>query len=212
MSYDEEKTKKIRVTYKCNQGVTYKCDQGNVTIGELLPDEMDDIEAFTLGSCWIRVSEDGRIERVERFATLPPISEDPNIPPKWIPYTDWTKEAPFLCNSVPELPEEPKTEYIFPSLIIHSLCGYNNVPYDWEARKLQKYGFECLRSRRGRDGRFWELWYLPGLYHAKDELKSEIDLKSSGKDQVTVAVDFLCRHVSFGSLDVCYQRAAMHIE
>ncbi len=189
-----------------------RCEQGDVTVGGLTPDEIDSMEAFTLGCCWIRVSEDGRLERRDRFAKLPDPVDDPCQPPQWIPSVDWTKESSFLCNPTPPLPEEPNPKYSSPAFMVKYLCGYNNTPYDYEARKLQSYGFECLRSRRGRDGRFWEIWYLPGYWSAKGELKNVMALKPNNSEQVSVAVDFLCRHVSFGTLDVCYQRAAMVVD
>jgi hypothetical protein len=216
----DKKPQKIRIG-----GRSYGHHDNDATITNLLKDEVDTIEAFTLGACWIRVSDEGRIERVERFKELPPPSEDPDYPPKWVSLTDWAKEAPFLCNPVPSLPEEPKTQYDFPAIIIHSLCGYNNTPYAYEARKLQDYGFECCRSRKGPDGKFWELWYLPGTFHAQGELKEAIEAESKknvGCDlkqhvakenrAITAAVKFLCHHVSFGALDICYQRAAMVID
>jgi len=205
---EEQKLKKVRMTGSHHR----RCEQGEVTIGELTPEEMDTMEAFTLGSCWVRVSEDGRLERRDRFAELPGPVEDPYQPPKWVSLVDWTKEAPFLANPVPPLAEEPSPKYNDPSFIVKHLCGYNNTPYEHEARKLQSYGFECLRSRRGPDGRFWEIWYLAGHHFAKGQLKSEMDLKSDEAEQITTAVNFLCRHVSFGVLDVCYQRAAMVID
>jgi hypothetical protein len=205
---EEQKLKKIRVSGTSHR----RRDQGEVTIGELTSEEMESMEAFTLGACWIRVSEDGRLERRERFAELPGPIEDPCQPPKWIPLVDWTKEAPFLVNPTPPLAEEPNPKYNSPAFIVKYLCGYNNTPYEHEARKLQSYGFECLRSRRGRDGRFWEIWYLAGYYFAKGELKSEMALKSDDAEQISAAINFLCRRVSFGTLDVCYQRAAMVID
>jgi hypothetical protein len=207
-----DKLEKIRVTSR-QYG-----NRPSIELSNLTEKEADDIEAMTLGSCWLRVSEEGRIERLERFIQPPPPSEDPKYPPKWIPLEDWSKHAPFLCSPVPPLPEEPRNEYDYPSITIHGLCGYNNTPYDYEARKLQDFGFECLRSRRGQDGKFWELWYLSSTCCAKGELKEAIDAadkkgaKYREKAKITAAVDFLCRRVSFGALDVCYQRAAMVID
>ena len=90
---EEKKLKKIRVCGTSHRGH----DQGEVTVGELTPEEMDTIEAFTLGACWIRVGEDGRLEKRARFMELPDPIEDPYVSPKWVPLVDWTKEAPFLC-------------------------------------------------------------------------------------------------------------------
>jgi hypothetical protein len=185
----------------------------NVTVDELLQEEIDIMEAWTLGTCWLRVSDDGRLEQKARFAELPSPIQDPKIPPAWVHKTDWTKEAPFLYNTDPPLPEDdPDVKHCDPSITIRSLCGYSNTPYEYEARKLQSYGFECLRSRRGTDGRFWELWYLPGQWFAKGELKEAIDKVEGSPEKVKEMVRFLCRYVSFGALDVCYQRACMVID
>ena len=205
---EEKKLERVRVTGTHHR----RCDQGEVTIGGLISEEMESIEAFTLGSCWIRVSEDGRIERRERFAELPGPIEDPYILPKWVSLVDWTKEAPFLCNPTPPLPDEPKPQYACPAIIVKYLGGYNKTPYESEARRLQSYGFECLRSRRGNDGHFWEIWYLPGDYHARGRLKDAMTLKCESAEQISTAINFLCRNVSFGTLDICYQRAAMVID
>jgi hypothetical protein len=209
-----DEKKKIRVT-SSKHG---RNNENEVSIGNLTPEETNTIEAFVLGSCWIRVSEDGRIERRERFEKLPDPISDPYSPPKWISAIDWTKEAPFLVNPIPALPEEPKPSYEDPGFIVRYLCGYNNTPYEYEARKLQSYGFECLRSRRGPDGRFYEIWFLPSRYFAKGELEDAIDLRTSKNGEseqsskTSVVVNFLCNHVSFGTLDVCYQRAAMVVD
>lgn len=211
---EEQELKRIRVSGTQHR----RHDQGDVTIGELTAEEMQSMEAFTLGACWIRVSEDGRLERRDRFAELPDPISDPHLPAKWIPKIDWTKEAPFLVNPVPPLPEEPKPNYEDPGIIIRYLCGYNNTPYEYEARKLQSYGFECLRSRRGNDGRFYEIWFLPSYYFAKGDLKDAIDLRtlksgeSESANKISTVVTFLCNNVSFGTLDICYQRAAMVID
>jgi len=91
---DSKKPKKVRLSGKSHN--RYDGYGGSATIGELTQEDIDAVEAMTLGACWIRVSDDGRIERAERFTQLPPASEDPNVPPK----TDWTKEAPFLVNPI----------------------------------------------------------------------------------------------------------------
>jgi len=101
-----------------------------------------------------------------------------------------------------------------PSIIIQHLCGYNfsDPGYKAAADSLEMFGFECLRSRRGLSGKYWELWLLPYLRAAKDRLRDAIDFRTETESQVKAAVSFLCCHVSFGTLDVCVQRAAMVVD
>jgi hypothetical protein len=182
------------------------------TIGRLTREEVETMQAFALGTCWVRVGDDGRLESRPRFEPLPPPEQDPAIPPKWITVEDWTGQASWLANAVSALPDEPKPSYGHPAIIIQHLCGYNRTPYEFEARKLQSYGFQCLRSRRGPDGRFWEIWYLCSLVCAKGGLKQAVAGITEREAEIRTAIDYLCKHVSFGTLDVCYQRAAMVID
>ena len=110
-------------------------------------------------------------------------------------------------------------------ITIQSLCAhrYSVESYAEESGKLLGYGFIQLRSRRGKDACFWELWYLPGVLFAKGKLKEAIDLISvntdvnhlrhrTDKERLKAAVDFLRQNVIFGTLDVSVQRLAMIIE
>lgn len=103
-----------------------------------------------------------------------------------------------------------------PSIYIGSLCGYNYSPDNYRAvaTKLEEYGFYCLRSRRGNDGKFWEVWYLPGFWSAQSEFKTVLEgvRTRPAKDQIATATSFLCCNVSFGTLSVVVQRAAMVLE
>jgi hypothetical protein len=99
-----------------------------------------------------------------------------------------------------------------PSIIIQHLCGYHYTPenYKRQAEYLESLGFECLRSRRGADARYHELWLLSGLWSAKGGLKESLGNGGSyGNKELNKAVKFLCRNASFGTLDVSFQRAAM---
>lgn len=52
------------------------------------------------------------------------------------------------------------------------MCGYGYTKdrYKVEVGKLESWGFECCRSRRGDNGKFWELWFLPYLRAAEGDL------------------------------------------
>ena len=180
-----------------------------VTIRGLSKDDQDAMEAMICGECWVRLGDDGRIERRSRFEPQPSPEQDPLIPPKW--YGE-NLDRLWLTVPAPKLDDEPDPKHHFPAITVQHLCGYNNMPYEAEAQKLQEYGFECLRSRRGPNGRFWEVWQLPGLYAAKGRLKEALARHVSTAESLRAAIDFLCRHVSFGTLNVCYQRACMVVD
>lgn len=173
----------------------------------------------------------GQLETVPVYQPVRSPIEDPLIPPNWA-----TKKVPPVgqCtgNDIdvavkgqvkpPRInvqpPLDPQEEgWNSPHYAIQHLCGYNWTEdnYKRQAQVLMDCGFECLRSRRGKDGRFWEIWYLPGNWAAQGLLKLVIDQQIL-KDQtghwtktVDVVVKWLCNNVSFGTLDVSVQRACM---
>ena len=55
------------------------------------------------------------------------------------------------------------------------------------------------------------MWFLPGAWAAEGDLKAHLEGISRDK-QVDAVVAFLCRHASFGTLDIMHQRAAMTID
>jgi hypothetical protein len=121
-----------------------------------------------------------------------------------------------------ELIFDPDTRHDSPSFMVKHLCGYHytHKGYLRNAQILESYGFVCMRSPRGNDGRFWETWYLPGAWAAKGKLKRMVENKQhegdkkqdhavKKKDETKRVISFLCSNVSFGQLDVVVQRAAM---
>lgn len=72
------------------------------------------------------------------------------------------------------------------SFYVQSITGYDGqVVYEERARRLHSAGFIRLRSShvKGEDkGKYWEIWYLPGLWHLRGELKRTIEgLKSQAE-------------------------------
>ena len=106
--------------------------------------------------------------------------------------------------------ESLESKYSSPSIYISGLCAYSYTKesYVKEARKLQSYGFECMRSRRESDGKYWETWYLP-LFCARGELARRLNGKKDDKEKLDTAVEFLRYEVIFGSLSVSVQALAM---
>lgn len=145
-----------------------------------------------------------------RFQPLPDPVTDPIIAPHWSMQYD-------RPHKVQEFPSTLKADGHFSaSYNVSHLCGYHWSPdqYEKAAKKLESFGFECLRSKRGRDGKYWEVWHLPGLFMAKGALK-EFESEVRGKEwdiEARLVARFIADRVSFGSLDVSVQRMAMVID
>lgn len=53
----------------------------------------------------------------------------------------------------------------------HITCYSGESVYEERAEKLTEAGFVRLRSEKGDDDKYWEVWYLPYLSHAKGPCK-----------------------------------------
>lgn len=169
--------------------------------------ELHAVEAAVNGTAWIRTNSKGRLLRRPAFKALPEAT-DKDMEPFW--------RRPQAIQTNLALDDfEPLPNHCYPSISIQHLCGYDysEENYRINAKNLKEWGFECLRSQRDEDGRYHEVWFMPGLFYAKGDLKTEIEgAGNEVKEQVRAAVSFLCRNASFGTLDVCVQRAAMVID
>ncbi len=189
-------------------------DVGLVAPGEvhwrhLTNPEMDAVQSALVGANWIRVKE-GRLQVAGAFEEPPSPERDEHVGPFWYHWPYGSKQVKIFNEY---------HGYYEASLMIQGLgacCGKQS--YRNAAENLESYGFECLRSRRGGDGKFWEVWFLPSLTLAEDELGAVVGSSTQGlqmgtdgwgKARVEAAVTFLCRSVHFGSLDVAIQRAAL---
>lgn len=187
-------------------------DYGNerrVMVGGLTEDEQQKLEGvITAGNYWVKRNEDGRLRFVPAHEPLPDPIKDEEMLPFW---RRFDPRKPGLQTTL--FDEERLTGFCSPSIIIGSLCGYNYTPekYKEEAERLESYGFSCMRSERGDDGRYWEHWSLCGLFSARGDLKDVLVRFERRNDKVKLeaAIEFLRHNVSFGTLDVCVQRLAM---
>lgn len=187
------------------------------------PEEIQALQAMLAGAAWVARPGEQLIS-VSYFKAPPEPVDDPLIPPKWTQPDRRLAPIPDICAL------EPDEGWHSPSYMMKHLCGYNYTVENYRAQvlKLQDWGFEVLRSRRGPDGKFWEVWYLPGVWSAQGELKDEfaawkqrrlLTPKNQGgvgqihwKEESDFVVHWLCRHASFGQLDVVVQRAAMTMD
>lgn len=207
----EPSTKRVRMTSRTTDpNKSFGCE---ATLSHMTPEDLDKLNSMVVGASWLRTTEDGRFESVDRFEPLPAPGEDPCLPPCWYRRTNTSGKVIIEYARIPDIPEEDGPALgARAQITIQHLCGYNNVPYEYEAGKLQSYGFECLRSRRDEAARFFEIWFLPGFWTAQGDLKEHIESAGDEPGRVKRAVDFLCYHVSFGTLHVGYQRACIVIE
>lgn len=171
--------------------------------------ETTKIEGMLAGTRWVRV-KNGRLQSTARYKKPPSPVDDPVIAPHW-PQLDPVPAVQMDLQNISEL----NVKHAFTaSLTVQHLCGYyfskNN--YLREARKLRSFGFTCLRSRRGRDGKYWEIWYLPGLWMSKGALKDVVKDGDKFTRQLSKVVSFMGHNCSFGTLDVSVQRLAMVID
>lgn len=181
-----------------------------ISIGGLTKEQLEIFKGFILGMYWLNIDKDG-LNSLPALAELPRPAADESIMPYW---SSQDKQRRIIQTKL--FSDGEGWPPFSPSFVIQHLCGYNYSPenYKYQVEKLESYGFECLRSHRGPDGKFWEIWFLPGTFCAKGVFKDELD-KIENMDEKEIlerAISFLCRNVSFGTLDVVIQRAAMVID
>jgi hypothetical protein len=177
---------------------------GEATVKGLTKEEFEKfMAAVTAGAYYIRVVE-GRLEAVPIWEELPKPTTDEAMLPFW-------RQATKIEMGQKELFDEfffGQQSTQTPSITIKHLCGYSYSPenYKFYAELLESYGFDCLRSRRGLDGKYWETWYLPDLFFAKGPLGDRLKQIDDNDKKLTVALEFLRLKVVFGVLDVSQQR------
>jgi hypothetical protein len=203
---------KIRVS---SSGQMSRGEGNSISIDGLEPGELRNFEGAMHGHFWVTASPQGRLRAIPTYKDLPDPVDDPLMLPFWRLPTMGV-ETQLKMVSI-----EPLPDFCLPSITIQHLCGYNYTAegYVDQAKVLQRWGFQCLRSRRGKSGVYWELWLLPCLSAAEHELKSAIEAVSKKgeaglhkKHHLDAAVGFLCSRVSFGTLDVSVQWAAATID
>lgn len=181
--------------------------QGRATL-RLNDAQIEQIQGVVLGHAWFTVEKDVPVFQ-SKHRPLPEVKPDLHIEPYFGAGQRW----------VPR--EFSKAEHAWsPHFdLAHLGAGYDGPDrpqdvYEREARKVESWGFYCLRSRRGPGGRYWEIWRLNGYWSAENELARfcKQTEKLSCEDRIRAVVDWLCRNVRFGTLDVSIQRAALTIE
>lgn len=190
----------------------YSQNECSVTVENLTQEEARLLMGMLRGMNWC-TTESGRLKEAPRFKPLPGPADDLEMMPYW-------RRSEFPLDGRLQVstydPERFKNNY-GAGIHLSSLCGHYFTPenYNRESGKLISWGFQCMRSRRGTDGGYWETWYLSGTHAAKGELENVVKavkmkkLNDSNRAELDAVVAYLCQHVSFGSMDIVVQRAAM---
>ncbi len=189
----------------------------SIEITGLTQEEADQLLSAIQGLSWFKV-EEGRLKTSSCHLPLPDPTQDEQMLPFWRQFSHHQLQSEFLEKVFEEMSDDV---IYMPHFTIQSLCGYDYTPENYmkESEKLTSYGFIQMRSRRGEDGGYCELWYLPGVWCAKGELKEVVDGitskaktwedphgKRKDKECFRAVLEFLRRKASFGTLDVSIQR------
>lgn len=178
--------------------------RGEIVLRGLTPPELEAIEGCLIGTSYIRCI-DGRLWAYDVYEALPSPEADSLIGPHW-----GATGEPKLWGGLPD-----GEGWHSPGLIITALgagCGDSRSRRQRNIEIATEFGFQCLRSQRGRDGKYWEQWVLHFLDAARGRLREHLDAlpKEDTWDQrANAAARFVAEHVAFGSLDITIQRWAL---
>jgi len=127
---------------------------------------VENVEAALIqGSMWMKCSGDNLIF-TPAYKT-PTLEIDSYIDP-------FFKKSTLRCLAIKketnEIKKRDNMDNSRCSFYVQHLQGYNGC-YESVSRSMEVAGFECLRSRRGKDGKIWEIWYLSDISFFKNDKK-----------------------------------------
>jgi len=154
---------KMKITGRSYAG--HAGGKNSVTL-EGTADEISLLEAMMRGLYWI-TTKGGKLVKWRHYLSdnKPPSMPDPILERYW---PDERMEYAHLKEG------EGPDGHSDPAIYVHHIYGYaGHEEYEYRAELLEQVGFVCLRSQRMEDGQYWEIWYLPGCWVAKRELKNK---------------------------------------
>lgn len=141
---------------------------GEVTIESDIDDFIDTVESCLLGYKWIKADNNGGLQ-THPAHEVPETTEDPEIQEFWLGANEVQGQKEFVYKQ--HIVENDLKDYQ-DSLFVQGLGGYaGKEKYKRNVATLTRWGFIQMRSKRGKGGRYWEIWYLPGAWSAQDELE-----------------------------------------
>lgn len=197
-------------------GTVRRGDDCGLEIVGLTQREADQLESMVRGLSWVGISNE-RLVSISRHEPLPNPVADVSMAPFWSGVPMSTQ-----CELVPKEHEPFSARSLDYAHYTIMGVGAATGDYQLNSEKLLTFGFKQMRSRRGRDGGYWELWYLPGVWAAEGSLKTAVDEAKANKVTWSdpngeaaykkchaAVLEFLRTNVDFGSLEVSIQRYAL---
>ena len=138
-------------------------------------------------------NEEPTCEQLLTYSSFRPfLMEDPKIEEIW--------KEPIQTELFPRTLAVKKEENF--SIYIQHISGYGGN-YEEKKEKLKKHGFSCLRSLRGSDGLYWEIWYLCSKWAFKGHLK-----ENSTKE----ILDWVITEIKPGQIEISGKKWALSFE
>ena len=160
-----------------------------ITLSGFTEEEIHEFEGSLATATWVRFKA-GRLESSPAYVVPLAPEDDPYLGQVW------QKQLAFDEPELRFKEFSPVSAFDGPGIIIQHLCGYDysEEGYKSNAHRLMEYRFACCRSQRGADGKYWEVWLLPGLWMAAGGLKQAFDGEIECRDcgVVTVTPQELC--------------------
>ena len=154
-----------------------------------------DFETMLNSHKWIRRNEYKELESAPAHRN-PPILFDKDIDPIW-------DEKPAIIRQLRDAKKKDIDVYTHRSFYVQHIAGCDGDRFE-KAQKLVLCGFSVLRSKRGtRDGKCWEIWYLPGAWAAQGELRDKTEDK---------ILDWLIHEIRPGTIDLSGQSLGLVTE
>lgn len=129
---------------------THNGEKSSITI-EGTKEETQILARSLVGTTWFSVHE-GKAVGESCFRPLPRKKPDPLL------FQHFTEGDVYL-----RVVHQKKTENDCAYFVQH-IAGYEPDSYEKKSESMQAAGFDVLRSKRGKDGLYWEIWYLPGSW------------------------------------------------
>lgn len=166
--------------------------------------EMDALKKMVAGLGYVACGREGMPLFAEKFEHVAPLP-DPQLMQHFTPAPATVAKYKNGKLSGVKL-EMPAHEESCCSIYVEHLCGYSYTPegYARNAAKMQGMGFVCMRSTRDAEGKYWEAWYLPGIWAGEGAI--------AGCKTIESCINTLLKYVTPGSISAVRQRMALTID
>ncbi len=156
-----------------------------ITVEADKDEDLAEFEAMLGSHKWIRQNEQGELESAPAHLD-PPILYDKDIDPI---FDGQPADIRQLCKAE----KAHKDLYRNRSFYVQSIAGYGGNLME-KAQRLFINGFVPMRSKRStKDGKCWEIWYLPGAWCAEGELRGK------SEDEI---LTWICREIGPGNTEL----------